>query len=447
TEALISKVYNSVKLKRRGRILSLKLSEIVRERQVFKAVEETLRSNSFILSEMDKNWVLDVARVLPEESAVQDGIMLDKVWINLLTGDREDIPVMSLKWFVENALKPIKNLEYAVKIEDKLYWKHVLSSKSEALARIKSGEAGSLTSEEYESIVKEALSSMKRGKPVVLTKYMSILEEWLENVKGSLESNEILVFTDGERELTLDALRQLPGYGELIRTTYVAYKEEIAVQVDIDAPEEAEAEVPIVLRLNLKAVAPVVEKAKLKITAKGAEPAQLEEEVGISFSRSFELKPERNAGEVVVTVMVLDEKGSVLGRGEKTVRIRRPMLVAEELTLPVRDAKEYLEAGKVTALKAMEISSFEDFHRAIAVSRELVGSITVKADLGRVQVKANDLSVDEAIQVLSLVKGLARSFEVRDLRITVQVLEDKMSEVKKIKELPDNLSLTVLVKR
>ncbi|MEM4035626.1 MAG: DUF499 domain-containing protein [Fervidicoccaceae archaeon] len=448
TEVLISKVYNTVKLKRGGRILSLKLSEIVREKQVFKAVEETLCSNSFILSEMDENWVLDVARVLLGESAVQDSVMLNNVWINLLTGNREDIPVMSLKWFVENALKPVKNLEYAVKIEGKLYWKSVLSSKSEALARVKSGGAGSLTDEEYESIAKEALSSMKQGRPVVLTKYTSILEEWLENAKRSLESNEILVFTDGERELTLDALRQLPGYGELIRTTYVAYKEKIAVRVDIDAPGEAEAEAPILIKLNLKAVAPVVERAKLRITAKGAEPAQIEEDVAVPFSRSFELKPEKNAGEVVVTAVVLDEKGSVLGRGEKTVRIRRPVLAPEEvtLTLTVRDAKEYLEAGRVVALKAMEISSFEDFHRAVAVSRELVGSITVKAVMDKIRVEADNLSVDEAIQVLSLVRDLTDSFEVRDLRITVHVPEDKMSEVEKIKELPDNLRLTVLVK-
>ncbi|MEM4535414.1 MAG: DUF499 domain-containing protein [Desulfurococcaceae archaeon] len=183
TEILISKVYNTVKLKRGGRILSPELSEIVREKQVFKAVEETLNSNSFILLEMDENWVLDVAKVLLGESTDQDSVVLNNVWTNLLTGNQVDTPVMSLKWFVKNALKPIRNFEYAVKIDGKLYWKNVFSSKSEALARVKSRRTDSLTDEEYESIVEEALSSMKQGRPVVLTKYTNILEEvgWRED--------------------------------------------------------------------------------------------------------------------------------------------------------------------------------------------------------------------------------------------------------------------------
>ncbi|MEM1891163.1 MAG: DUF499 domain-containing protein [Thermofilaceae archaeon] len=450
-EVLISKVYKTVKLKREGGIQSVPLKEIVREGQVFKAVEEALSKGSFIHSGMEMDWVLNIARGLLGESAVQDSVVLNNVWTSLLTGGRAEAPVMSLRWFVKNALKPISNFEYAVKIDGKLYWKSVLSSKSEALARVKSGRAGSLTDEEFESIVEEVLSSMKQGRPVVLTKYTSILDEWLENAKRSLRSNEILVFTDGERELTLDALRQLPGYGELIRATYVAYREKIAVQVDIDAPGESEAEAPINVKLNLKAVAPVVERAKLRITAKGAEPAQIEEDVAVPFSRSFELKPEKNAGEVVVTAVVLDEKGSVLGRGERIVRVRRPALVAEEVTLTVRDAKAYLEAGRAVALKAIEISSFEDYYRSLAVSRELGGSITVKAvmdkDRAEVRVEADNLPVDEASQLLPLVIDLTKRFKVRDLRITVHVPEDKASNVEKIRELPDNLRLTLLVKR
>ncbi len=68
-------------------------------------------------------------------------------------------------------------------------------------------------------------------------------------------------------------------------------------------------------------------------------------------------------------------------------------------------------------------------------------------DRAEVRVEADNLPMDEASQIILLVIDLTKRFKVRDLRITVHVPEDKAGNVEKIRELPDNLRLTLLVKR
>ncbi|MEM1694069.1 MAG: hypothetical protein QW456_07670 [Ignisphaera sp.] len=227
-------------------------------------------------------------------------------------------------------------------------------------------------------------------------------------------------------------------------------EEKTNVQINIIAPNEVYLDT-IYIDLVIKSET-LIEKAKLRVMAKGAEPVQIEEDVTIDFSivKSFELNPVAGVKEVEITAIVLDEKGSVLGSGEKVIRIRNPIPGTEEVTITARYAKTYLDTGKVLALRAMEVSSFRDFYKAVPILRELGCSVVVRTVMDKLQLETTNLSVNEAIKILmviNLFERVATEFKMIEHKITIYVPEDKMSNVDVIRELPDNYRVTVLVKQ
>ncbi|MEM1841905.1 MAG: hypothetical protein QXL19_05950 [Ignisphaera sp.] len=228
-------------------------------------------------------------------------------------------------------------------------------------------------------------------------------------------------------------------------------EEKTNVQINIIAPNEVYLDT-IYIDLVIKSEA-LIEKAKLRVMAKGAEPSQIEEDVTIDFSlvKSFELNPMAGVKEVEITAIVLDEKGSVLESGEKVIRIRNPIPGTEEVTVTARYAKSYLlDTGKVLALRAMEVSSFRDFYKAVPILRRLGCSVVVRTVMDKLQLETTNLSVNEAIKILmviNLFERVATEFKMIEHKITIYVPEDKMSNVDVIRELPDNYRVTVLVKQ
>lgn len=447
---LFTKVYNTVKLKRGNQIVTIPLKYLQDAKPSFSAVERSLREHDFVIPSVDEQWVVNLARKLNIPVDSEDGISLNALWQYLLTGSDSNIPVASLDWFVRNALKPVRKLEYAVVVKNRIYWKHVFSSKSEAVSHLRSTErkTDELPQSAYEELVKTVKQSLAHGEEVRLVHYTKTWEKWIEQAVSGLHG-EVLVLTDDKQDRLVDkTVLQADPLAHVSLKSGAVFREKYRIAVSVEHPREVDHGAPF--DIVLKATSTTVKSAVVKIAVQGARPESIEKPVSTPYEEKITLEPLERALEIRISATAEDESSrEVLGRCEAVVAVKKPVgEVLREEVLTVENTKRYLESGvPVEDIREVEIASTEDFFRAIPVLREIAESCSVKAVLSKVElITSRDLTVDELMEIVNAIVKLKEKFAVSDLLIRIAVHQDKRTRIDIVSRLPGTVKLRAVIK-
>lgn len=443
-EQLVSVVYRSAYLKREGELVPIQLKEIVRERGYLKAIEDALRGD-YAISEPVDTWILDRARDLGVDPLSAQGVSLLNVWSHLVTDDRRDTPVVSLKWYVRSALLPARSLEYAVKTSRGIYWKKCFGSREEAVAHLGRGP-DRMPDPDFERLVETVAGALRRGEDVTLVHYRHVVREWLTRVQQSL-ADEVLVFTDGKMEYTLDWLTQLIGFEDIVRTL-ACFKEKVKVKVELEAPSEVEPGGRISAKVSLSSTA--VRRARVRISVSGARAvSEAPGELEVPGQFTLAVEHDGASAEVALGVVVEDERGNVVGRSERLIPVRLPKVEVVQVRVPLRDAKRMLKDGRVVGVRSIKLESFEGYYKSLSAIRELGGAVSIVVQLDRLRLEASKLTLDEAGKVIPMAKELADVLRPNRIEIEVEVPEERAGAVDRLERIPDEVeaNLTVLARR
>ncbi|MEM4819327.1 MAG: DUF499 domain-containing protein, partial [Nanopusillaceae archaeon] len=424
---LIKEVYKEAKVKRENTFTTVSIKGgIKKEGGVIKSVEDALIEGGLLAKGFNENWIKNLVSVnLGLDPMSPSGIPMLQVWRYLLTSTtvKVSIPVLDLNMYVESALLPVKNLEYAVKAGNTLYWKRIYGSRSEAVEAFRKQDRkqepwDALSEDDFSNLVKTVARSIREGKDVALVHYSHIVDEWIKRNTETLK-HEVLVLTNGEKDYLLDTVLSYPGYKDFVRKL-ACYREKLTVKPEVKAPETVDHGSSFDIDVSLESEA--IKRVKVKVEAEGATLEQAPPEtVEVPFRTTLKLKHDSSSREIAVRVIATDEEGNVLGRCEERIKVRAPVeKVFEEKKVTVDEARELLKAQKLVAVKTVEVETTEDFYRLLRLLEELRGGITVTAHLERLRVLTDeDLTVDEAKSVVQLIADLKRTMRVNTLRIAV----------------------------
>ncbi|MEM3964279.1 MAG: DUF499 domain-containing protein [Thermofilaceae archaeon] len=427
---LLNRVYSTAKVKRRNTLLSVPIKKgIAREEGIIKAVEDALIENTLLVKSFDESWIKNVATsYLGIDVESPNGISLLRVWDYLLTSTSADVPVLDVNIFVENALLPVKSLEYAVKIGDAVYWKEVYRSRDAAVEAFRKHQRDSLSDEAFSDLVKTVAKNIKEGIDATLVHYRHVVDDWIKRTAESSKL-EVVVLTNGVSDYLLDNVVSDPGYRELVKKL-ACYREKQTVRAEVRAPETVDYGSTFEVEISLQS--DIIKKAEVKVAVVGAQAVgDLVKIVEIPYSEAVKLVHDSSSRQVTVYVDVVDEKGNVVGRYEKQIKVRIPLEKGfEEREVTVDGARELLEARRLVAVKSIEVESTTEFYRLLKLFEEVGGGITVTARLDKVRVLTDkDLTVDEAESIVRLIGELRSKMRVDSLKISVKVPSDKEGDV------------------
>jgi len=427
---LLNRVYSVAKVKRENTLLPVTIKGgIAREGGIIKPVEDALIEKALLVRSFDESWIKNVASShLGIDVESPNGVSLLNVWNYLLTSSSADAPVLDVNTFVENALLPVKSLEYAVKIGDAMYWKEVYGGRGEAIEAFRKHQHDSLSDEVFSRLVKNVAKNIKEGNDVTLVHYRHVVDDWIKHTAESSKL-EVVVLTNGTNDYPLDNVVSDPGYKDLVKKL-ACYKEKLTVKAEVKAPETVDYGSTFEVEISLQS--DIIKRVGVRVTVVGAQAVgDLVESVEIPYKKAVKLVHDSSSRQVTVYVEVVDERGNVVGRCEKQIKVRIPLEKGfEEREVMVDGARELLEARRLVAVKSIEVESTTEFYRLLKLFEEIGGGITVTARLDKVRVLTDkDLTVDEAETIVRLIGELRSKMRVDSLKISVKIPSDKEGDV------------------
>lgn len=453
---LLPRVYHAVVLKRAGNLKAVEGLTIRSEAPLAYAIEVVLQSSNYLKKRLEGKELEEVIKTYlgVDIREKKDGISVSDIWSFFLTSSKvEELPIIPFKALLEAVYDMVRSLDYAVKVDDKIYWKNVYEDRN---------AASGVLSIHHRDVGEEAVESLKRILPRLyqnakIEYWDHILDEWLEKQRPR-EGSRIAVLTPSGEVKTVEELKKEYNWRETLKDSILFY-EELKVEVSLEPLQEAAQgrERVFMLKITPKTYSG---RVRVKIDAQKLDISEREFESELPVEKKFTVKmPETVIGETFeIEAIVYSEKGEILEKIRKLFELRigipppgPTQAIRQRTWMNKKSVLKLAGEGKpsyIYGVRTANIGNLVKLTRLVPAESSKLGlSIEVskieKADSAKVALEVEDLPVDKASIIQSPAISLAKLGKEAKTSITVGFDKPvKVGDIK-IEEFPEDVEFDV----
>ncbi|RLE92006.1 MAG: hypothetical protein DRN04_11430 [Thermoprotei archaeon] len=447
---LLPRVYYAVYLRRAGRLKKLEGLSIRSDAPLGYAIEVVLQKENYLKKELKGNELEEIIKTYLniDIREKKDGVAISDIWNFFLTNTTvEEIPVLPFSALMNAVYEMVRSLDYAVKINSRIYWKTVYNSKEDAnLVLSMSGK--DIGEDTVKTIRKLMVLLQRTGQVARIVYWEHILDDWLRGLKPK-EGYRIVILTPTREVKTLEELKTEYNWEEILKDSALFY-EKLKVDIDLELPKETSLGKEFTGTLK---VTSSIYRGKVKIQIISPKVVVSEKEfvseLPVDKDLTMKVPEEVVEEEVPITVVVYSEKGEELGRETFTIALKLPPppvppVLKRREWLSKKAILKLIEEGKPITIYGVRSSNIGNLVILPSlVSGKLKLSMEVSSIGGVEEAKATFNVENLPVEKTSLIQvsaiGVSRLGKTEETTITIEFDKPLSSKDIDVNEFPDDV--------
>lgn len=421
---LINRCYRRVYYYRIGKLQYENGLALESDKPIASIVEEFLSDRGLIPSKFERDDLLSIVKDYLGKDPKRDPINVGHLWNFIRTTDKANVPIVSYKMFIDAVKDLIKTLDYAVKIKEKMLWKPIFNSKSDAERK----DEGEMLLKKVEEFLTRIGASWN---DIELVYWENIFDEWIKEIISNVPEDKLLKILD-RRGNVLDVRDVLAGFDpkSAIKAGKLFYeKRKYIVELKSSLPKEIweKKEYTGSIMISIKNFDEEVEIRLYPDRGLEVEPKTFKGKAPLTCQ--LRLKADR-AGDYKVIIEILG-KGELLERRVLSVPVKGEWKEVE-ITLG-KDIEHVREGIKVVYVETTDLLGVQDVIRLAKIyGGKIVGKVVLQTSDNSVRL---NLGVKDSIileMLWSPINNLMRILKGRKTDIYVRLSFEKEIELKDV---------------
>ncbi|RLI96228.1 MAG: hypothetical protein DRP00_05635, partial [Candidatus Aenigmatarchaeota archaeon] len=215
---LLPRVYHAVILKRAGKLKVLEGLTIRSDAPLGYAIETVLQNNGYLKKVLKGNELEEIIKTYlnVDIRKKEDGVEISDIWNFFLSNNTvEEIPILPFSALMSAVYDLVRSLDYAVKIDNTIYWKTIYRSKEDANSVLLMH--GKDIGEDTVEVLRKTITILQRsGQTARIVYWEHILDDWLKELRPS-EGYRVAVLTPSGEIKTLEELKTEYNWEETLK--------------------------------------------------------------------------------------------------------------------------------------------------------------------------------------------------------------------------------------